>query len=118
VVIGFGTSAAYPAAMAMVLRRRSPAGTPGGVLGVLAIVGQVSMAVGPPLGGLLIALGGWRLTFLINVPLGLAGLVTVVCWLPKDDPRHTSRSIVQALDPAGLALFVAALTGLLADGRR
>lgn len=112
VVIGFGTSAAYPAAMAMV-RRRSPAGTPGGVLGALAIVGQVSMAAGPPLGGVLIALGGWRLTFLINVPLGLAGLVAVVCWLPRDDPRDRRRGIVRALDPAGLALFVAALTGLL-----
>ncbi len=32
------------------------------------------MAAGPPLGGLLIAVGGWRLTFLVNVPLAIAGL--------------------------------------------
>lgn len=115
VVIGFGTSAAYPAAMAMVRRQsqRLHVQTPGSVLGALAIAGQVSMAVGPPLGGLLIALGGWRLTFLINAPLALAGLVSVLCWLPKDDPRDTTRSIAGALDPAGLALFAVALTGLL-----
>jgi MFS family permease len=115
VVIGFGTSAAYPAAMAMVRRQsqRLHAETPGSVLGALAIAGQVSMAVGPPLGGLLIALGGWRLTFLINVPLGLAGLVSVLRWLPKDEPRDPTRRIVRSLDPAGLVLFAVALTGLL-----
>lgn len=37
--------------------------------GALAITGQATMAAGPPLGGLLIATGGWRLTFLVNVPL-------------------------------------------------
>jgi MFS family permease len=115
VVLGFGTSAAYPAAMAMVRRQsqRLHIQTPGSVLGALAITGQVSMAVGPILGGLLIALGGWRLTFLINLPLALAGLVSVLCWLPRDDPRDRTRSIVQSLDPAGLAMFALALTGLL-----
>jgi hypothetical protein len=47
------------------------------------------------------------------VPLALAGLVSVLCWLPEDDPRDTTRSIAGALDPAGLALFAAGLTGLL-----
>jgi MFS family permease len=115
VVIGLGTSAAYPAAMAMVRRQsqRVHLQTPGSVLGALAIAGQVSFAVGPPLGGLLIAVGSWRLTFLINLPLAVTGLVSVLCWLPKDDPRDTTRSIAQALDPAGLVLFAVALTGLL-----
>jgi MFS family permease len=115
VVIGFGTSAAYPAAMAMVRRqsRRLHRETPGSMLGALAITGQVSMVVGPPLGGLLIAIGGWRLTFLINLPLALAGLVSVLCWLPRDDPRDRTASLAHALDPVGLALFAVALTGLL-----
>jgi MFS family permease len=115
VVIGFGTSAAYPAALAMVRRQsqRLHLDAPGSVLGALAVAGQVSFAVGPPLGGLLIAIGGWRLTFLINLPLALAGLMSVLRWLPKDETRDTTRSTVQALDPAGLALFAVALTGLL-----
>jgi len=60
IVIGLGTSAAYPAAMAMVRRqaRRLHTETPGGVLGALAIAGQATMAVGPPLGGLPITVGG------------------------------------------------------------
>jgi len=115
VVIGLGTSAAYPAAMAMVRRQsqRLHRETPPGVLGALAIAGQVSMAVGPPLGGLLIAAGGWRLTFLINVPLALIGAVAALAWLPKDDPRDTGTSLWRALDPAGVLLFTGSLTALL-----
>jgi MFS family permease len=49
VVIGLGTSAAYPAAMAMVRRqsRRLRRDPPPRVLGALAVAGQVSMAAGP-----------------------------------------------------------------------
>jgi MFS family permease len=115
IVIGFGTSAAYPAAMAMVRRqaRRLNAETPGGVLGALAIAGQATMAAGPPLGGLLIAAGGWRLTFLVNVPLAVAGVAAVLAWLPADDQEVRMASAWPELDPPGLILFAAALTGLL-----
>ena len=112
VILGFGTSAAYPAAMAMVRRqaqrlRRDP---PGSVLGALAIAGQATMAVGPPLGGLLIVLGGWRLTFLINIPLATAGVVFALAWLPADEPHRLGWRV---LDLPGAALFAAALTALM-----
>jgi MFS family permease len=115
VVIGFGTSAAYPAAMAMVRHqaRRLNRDAPRGVLGALAIAGQATMAVGPPLGGLLIAVGGWRLTFLVNVPLAVVGIAAVLAWLPADDRRVRGARAWRELDPAGLVLFAAALTGLL-----
>jgi MFS family permease len=115
IVIGLGTSAAYPAAMAMVRHQaqRLNREAPGGVLGALAVAGQATMAVGPPLGGLLIAAGGWRLTFLINVPLAVAGIAAVLAWLPADSQRVRVASAWHELDPAGLVLFAAALTGLL-----
>ena len=83
------------------------------MLGALAIAGQATMAVGPPLGGLLIAVGGWRLTFLINVPLAVAGLVAVLAWLPADDQAVRPASAWHELDPPGLVLFAATLTSLL-----
>jgi MFS family permease len=112
IVIGLGTSAAYPAAMAMVRRQseRLRREAPGSVLGALAIAGQATMAVGPPLGGLLITLGGWRLTFLINLPLALIGAILALIWLPRDEPPSTRAG---SLDPGGLALFASMLTGLL-----
>lgn len=114
VIIGLGTSAAYPAAMAMVRgqSRRLRRDAPGSVLGALAIAAQVTMAIGPPLGGLLIAIGGWRLTFIINVPLAIAGMIAIVAWLPADSGREQAAAR-RELDFAGLFLFAAALTCLL-----
>lgn len=118
VVIGLGTSAAYPAAMALVRRQSERLGTsaPGSVLGALAIAGQVSMAVGPPLGGLLIAAGGWRAIFLVNLPMAVVGAVFALCWLPSDDrtvTRHRASELFRALDVPGLALFATGLTCLM-----
>lgn len=115
VIIGLGTSAAYPAAMALVRSQSVRLGrpTPGRVLGALAIMGQVSMAIGPVLGGGLMALGGWRLTFLVNVPLGLASAALALAWLPADDPVRRGESIRSVLDVPGLALFASALTALM-----
>lgn len=42
-------------------------------IGVWAATGGVAAAAGPPLGGLLVQ-ADWRLVFLVNVPVGLAGL--------------------------------------------
>jgi len=43
-------------------------------IGVWAATGGIAAAAGPPLGGLLVQ-ADWRLVFLVNVPVGLAGLV-------------------------------------------
>lgn len=55
VLIGAGTSCGYPAAMLLVRRRADRMGLaepPSLVLSILAMVGLVLIAVGPPLGGL------------------------------------------------------------------
>jgi MFS family permease len=116
VTIGLGTSAAYPAAMTMVRRQSERLHTqaPGRVLGALAIAGLVSAAAGPPLGALLIAVGGWRSIFLVNIPLALVGAIGAVCWLPRDRPtRLSSAQLWRVLDPPGLALFAGWLIVLL-----
>ncbi|WP_279583164.1 MFS transporter [Fodinicola feengrottensis] len=93
VVIGVGTSAAYPAAMTMVRQQsvRLDQPVPGRVL-ARARAGQVTMAVGPPLGGLLIAAGGWRSIFLVNVPLAVVGAIFALRWLPADEPREPAEA--------------------------
>lgn len=66
-----------------------------------ALLGPVS---GPPIGGLLTDLFGWRSVFLINIPIGMLGLVLVAWKIPSvasDDPGP--------LDLKGLALAGSAL---------
>src|ERR1700728_4502403 len=45
----------------------------GRAIGIWAATGAAAAAVGPVLGGWLIDAGSWRLAFLINVPLSVAG---------------------------------------------
>ena len=59
-----------------------PTANTGSAMGLLATVSAVGTAVGPSLGGLLIAWFGWRAIFYANVPLGLAALVLAYRYLP------------------------------------
>jgi MFS family permease len=116
VLLGIGTSAAYPSAMSMVRAesRRRTVATPGGVLGALTMAALTSAAVGPALGGLLVGAFGWPSIFAVNLPLALIGIVATLLWLPADVRSEGVReSLVRALDPAGLVLFAAAVMVLL-----
>lgn len=87
----------------------------GRAFGVFGAVIGLSVAFGPTLGGVLIAAGGpdlgWRLLFLMNVPLAAAAFPLAARWLPRtqatgDGPRD--------LDPVGTVLLgIATLTLML-----
>jgi EmrB/QacA subfamily drug resistance transporter len=47
----------------------------GKVLGINAISISAGLAIGPSLGGLITSVLGWRFVFLINIPIGIAGLL-------------------------------------------
>lgn len=116
-LLGIGTSAAYPAAMA-VLRsesRRLGRPTPRTVLGRLSFAALGSAAVGPTLGGLLVATWGWRAIFAVNVPLAFVAFVCAMRWIPKDDGRGAVAGAgeVAGLDPLGIVLFTGTLTALV-----
>ncbi|MFD8548170.1 MFS transporter [Streptomyces sp. NPDC059649] len=128
VVLGIGTAAAYPAAMALLRAesRRLGRPTPRYVLGRLSLAALGSAAVGPTLGGLLVATAGWRAVFAVNVPLALLAGAGALAWLPADGRRDgadgAERGAVTpgaaertahgagSLDPLGIGLFAAALT--------
>ncbi|MFJ7910517.1 MFS transporter [Kitasatospora sp. NPDC096204] len=89
VLLGLGTSAAYPAAMHLTRSEAERTGrsSPTGVLAVLAVANQTVAVIGPTLGGLLIGAGGWRTVFAVNVPLSLACLALGAARLPVTE-RH------------------------------
>lgn len=119
VVIGLGTSCAYPTAMLLIQRRARDAGLakpPGGVLGGLMIAGIATASLGLPLGGVLVNALTWRAIFFVNVPFAVIAFITTVTWV-EPDPKHTGRTsareIASRLDVPGIAGFVAAMLTLL-----
>ncbi len=76
----------------------------GRALGLYAVTSGVATALGPPLGGALVAgLGpavGWRYCLLLSAPCAVTTLVLAARWLPP--PRPTARDA--RLDVLGLAL--------------
>ncbi|QDO89621.1 MFS transporter [Ornithinimicrobium ciconiae] len=82
----------------------------------------VSVAIGPVLGGLLIDLGGpdlgWRLTFLVNVPVGILTIVLALLWFPKPLIQRTAQAgsvlgTLRSLDPIGSLLLGVAVLAIL-----
>ncbi|GAB7538691.1 MFS transporter [Burkholderia sp. 3C] len=67
----------------------------------------LALGAGPLVGGVLVAGFGWPAIFLINVPVGIAGIWLTLAHAP-DTERHASRH----LDLAGQALAVVALAAL------
>lgn len=59
----------------------------GRAMGLLGTMSAVGTALGPSLGGLLIAGPGWRAIFLVNLPLGIAALYLAARHLPPDARR-------------------------------
>jgi nicotinamidase-related amidase/predicted MFS family arabinose efflux permease len=112
VLLGFGTCAGYPAAMYLIRSeaRRTGHDSPGSVLTALAVSSQTVAVLGPPLGGLLIGVGGWRTIFAVNIPLALASLVLGALRLPRSSGSGGS---LRGADLPGIALFAATLTTLL-----
>ncbi|WP_287864916.1 multidrug transporter subunit MdtD [Achromobacter sp.] len=83
VVQGVGGSMLLPIGRLAVLRR-----VPGdqyiSALAFVSIAGQVGPIFGPTLGGLLVQVASWHWIFMINVPIGLLGLIAVRRYLPED----------------------------------
>lgn len=81
----------------------------GSVMGLLGTMSAVGTALGPALGGVLIAGPGWPSIFLINLPLG--GLAFGLAWfhLPPDPPAPaTPRAHFDSLGSMLLAASIAA----------
>jgi MFS family permease len=89
VLLGIGTSGAYPAAMRLfrIQADRTGAPPPRTAMGVLNLAGVATAAVGPLLGGVLTDAFGWHSIFTANIPLSLLAMLLVLLWVPKDALR-------------------------------
>ncbi|GAA1852039.1 MFS transporter [Asanoa iriomotensis] len=112
-VQGVSAGVVNPQVSGLVQQMFKPAerGRPFGALG--ATIG-VSTALGPLLGGAIIAIAGaehgWRWIFYINVPVGVVAIVLGTRWIPGHPGERQPR---RGVDPLGVALLGAGVTLVL-----
>jgi EmrB/QacA subfamily drug resistance transporter len=90
----------------------------GSAMGLLGTMSAIGTALGPSLGGVLIAGLGWQAIFLVNVPLGILTFLLARRYLAVD--RERAQGQRAGFDPAGtllLALTLAAYALAMTLGR-
>src|SRR5690606_26732776 len=95
-----------------------PKAKTGSVMGLLGTMSAIGTALGPSLGGVLIAGLGWRAIFLVNVPLGILTFLLAHRYLPVD--RGETKTGLVDFDKMGtflLALTLAAYALAMTIGR-
>ncbi len=79
----------------------------GSAMGLIGTMSAIGTALGPSLGGALIAGLGWPAIFFINVPLGILGLLLAHRFLPAD--HRGTRTDRPAFDHVGTLLLALTL---------
>jgi EmrB/QacA subfamily drug resistance transporter len=95
-----------------------PKARTGSAMGLLGTMSAIGTALGPSLGGVLIAGFGWPAIFLVNVPLGILTFLLARRYLPVD--RQRVKADRAGFDPLGtllLALTLAAYALAMTIGR-
>jgi DHA2 family methylenomycin A resistance protein-like MFS transporter len=114
-VQGLGAAILVPNSLALLSHAYPGEQERGRAVGLWAAGASVALTAGPLVGGGLIALFGWRSIFLVNLPIGLAGLW--LTWRYATDTTRTPRD----LDLPGQALAIGMLgvlaTAIIEGGR-
>ena len=77
-------------------------------LALLAVVANAAAAIGPPLGGVLLEVASWHWIFLVNVPIGVGGIVMAARVMPETYDLAAGRRV----DLAGMLLLGGAVLAL------
>ena len=105
---GLVGAAIYPTAMSLIAKSFTDVKARAQALGIWSSSFAVSAVIGPLLGGYLIDHFSWRMIFYINLPIGIAGLVMTLAFLPHDRPEERG-----AFDWFGSLLLAGAISSLV-----
>ena len=102
-----GASMMNPVAMSIITNAFTDPRERAQAVGVWGAVFGLSMALGPIIGGALLAVADWRAIFLINLPMGILAIAMTLRFIPESRAPHSRR-----FDPVGQFAVIALLAGL------
>ncbi|MFZ1075173.1 MAG: DHA2 family efflux MFS transporter permease subunit [Minisyncoccia bacterium] len=108
IVQGLVGAAVYPTAMSLIAKSFSDPKARAQALGIWSSSFAVSAVLGPLLGGYLVDNFSWRSVFYINLPIGIAGLIMTLLFLPHDRPGERG-----TFDWFGAVLLSGAISSLV-----
>ena len=107
IVQAVGGSMLNPVAMSIIRNTFEDPRERAQAIGVWGGVAGLSFALGPIVGGALIAAAGWRWVFLVNVPVAMIAFALTVVYVPESRAPRPRR-----IDPVGQVLVMVALGSL------
>jgi EmrB/QacA subfamily drug resistance transporter len=108
VLQALGGSMMNPVAVSIIVNTFTDRAERARAIGVWGAAIGVSLALGPVVGGLLIASVGWRGIFWVNIPVGVAAIVLTALFVPESRAPRPRR-----LDPVGQLLVIVTLAPLV-----
>jgi EmrB/QacA subfamily drug resistance transporter len=102
-----GGSMLNPVAMSIITNTFTEPAERARAIGIWGSVFGASLALGPVVGGALVASVGWRGIFWVNIPVGVAAIVLTALFVPESRAATARR-----VDPVGQALIVLLLASL------
>lgn len=102
-----GGSMMNPVAMSIITNTFTDPRERAQAVGIWGAVFGISMALGPVVGGTLVAAVGWRSIFWINIPVGLAAIMLTLRFVPESRAPRPRR-----FDPVGQVLVIVLLAML------
>jgi EmrB/QacA subfamily drug resistance transporter len=110
-IMGVGAAASEPGTLSVIRHMYPDREQRARALGAWAAVSGLSLALGPVIGGLLVALDDWRAVFWFNLILGLILLAFAAGYVPNSNDPQPGR-----LDVGGFVLGAAMLGTLIYAG--
>lgn len=105
-VMGLAAAMTTPGSMALAFRLFDVESLRVRAITLISTVGLVGLAVGPTVGGVVLAVAPWQVLLLINVPIALLAFVGIRTGIAADDPADLHRD---PLDIAGALLSAATI---------
>jgi EmrB/QacA subfamily drug resistance transporter len=108
--MGVGAAALMPSTLSILINVFPGEGERAKAIGIWSGTAGIGVAIGPILGGLLLAHFWWGSVFLVNVPICILGVIATIAFIPNSRNTQTKRA-----DPVGALLSISGF-GLLLWG--